>query len=133
MCAHACERFKQRIVLVNYQKIDSLNHYVCVSCSVVLNSQSHDHHTHLSMKFPEQYWSGSPFSSLGDLPYPGIKPVSPTLQADSLPSQPPAKPFKITIVKEEMYSFQLNNLVSNFASATLGKLNNLLELQFLCL
>ena len=38
---------------------------------------------------------------------------------------------KITIVKEEMYSFQLNNLVSNFASAILGKLNNLLELQFL--
>lgn len=38
VCAHACERFKQRIVLVNYQKIDSLNHYVCVSCSVVLNS-----------------------------------------------------------------------------------------------
>ena len=30
-----------------------------------------------------------------------------------------------------MYSFQLNNLVSNFASAILGKLNNLLELQFL--
>ena len=54
--------------------------------------RSHDHCAHLSMKFPKHYWSGSPFSSLGDLPYPGIKPVSPTLQADSLPSQPPEKP-----------------------------------------
>ena len=33
-----------------------------------------------------------PFSSLGDLPNPGIKPNSPELQADSLPSEPPGKP-----------------------------------------
>ena len=38
-----------------------------------------------SMGFSRQeYWSGLPFSSLGDLPDPGIKPASPTLQADSL-------------------------------------------------
>ena len=30
-----------------------------------------------------------PFPSPGDLPYPGIKPGSPTLQADSSPSEPP--------------------------------------------
>ena len=41
----------------------------------------------LSMEFPRQeYWSGLPF------PSPGIKPGSPALQADSLPSEPPAFP-----------------------------------------
>ena len=35
----------------------------------------------------QEYWSGLPFPSLGDLPDPGIKPGSPTLQADSLPSE----------------------------------------------
>ena len=39
-----------------------------------------------------EYWNGLPFPSLGDLPSPGIKPRSPTLQADSLPSEPPGKP-----------------------------------------
>ena len=37
----------------------------------------------------EEYWSGLPFSSLRDLPNPGIDPGSPALQADSLPSEPP--------------------------------------------
>ena len=40
----------------------------------------------LSMGFPRQeYWSGLPFPSPGDLPDPGIKPMSPALQVDSLP------------------------------------------------
>ena len=44
----------------------------------------------LSMGFSRQeYWSGLPFLSPGDLPNPGIKPRSPTLQADVLPSEPP--------------------------------------------
>ena len=39
-----------------------------------------------SMEFSRpEYWSGQPFPSLGDLPNPGIKPRSPTLQVDSLP------------------------------------------------
>ena len=33
----------------------------------------------------QEYWSGLPFPSLGDLPDSGIKPGSPALQADSLP------------------------------------------------
>ena len=37
----------------------------------------------------QQYWSGLPFPSPGDLPNPGIKPGSPTLQAYTLPSEPP--------------------------------------------
>ena len=42
-----------------------------------------------SMKFSRQeYWSGLPFPSPGDLPDPGIEPRSPALQADALPSEP---------------------------------------------
>ena len=36
----------------------------------------------------QEYWSGLPFPSPGDLPDPGIEPRVPTLQADSLPSEP---------------------------------------------
>ena len=44
----------------------------------------------LSMEFSRQeYWSGLPFPSLGDLPDPGIEPGSPVLQADSLQFEPP--------------------------------------------
>ena len=39
-----------------------------------------------------EYWRGWPFPSPGDLPNPGIEPRSPTLQADSLPAEPPGKP-----------------------------------------
>ena len=40
----------------------------------------------------QECWSGLPFPSAGDLPDPGIKPRSPALQADALPSEPPGKP-----------------------------------------
>ena len=47
----------------------------------------------LSVGFSRQeYWSGLPFSSPGDLPDPGIEPGSPALQADSLPTELPGKP-----------------------------------------
>ena len=43
----------------------------------------------LSMEFFRQdYWSGLSFPSPGKLPNPGIKPRSPALQVDSLPSEP---------------------------------------------
>ena len=46
------------------------------------------------MGFPRQeYWSWLPFSPPGDLPDPRIEPGSPALQADSLPSEPPGKPY----------------------------------------
>ena len=46
----------------------------------------------LSMGFSRQeYWSGLPFPSPGDLSNPWIKPRSPTLQADSLPAEPQGK------------------------------------------
>ena len=40
----------------------------------------------------QEYWSGLPFPSPGDLPDPRIKPWSPVLKADSLLSEPPEKP-----------------------------------------
>ena len=46
-----------------------------------------------SMGFSRQeYWSGLPFPSPGNLPNPGIEPRSPALQADALTSEPPRKP-----------------------------------------
>ena len=46
----------------------------------------------LSMGFSRQeYWSGLPFPSPGDLPNPGIKPGSPALQIDAIPSEPSGK------------------------------------------
>ena len=49
----------------------------------------------LSMAFfRQEYWGGLPFPSPGDLPDPGIEPMSPTLQADALLSEPPGKPYE---------------------------------------
>ena len=49
-----------------------------------------DHQAPLSMGFSRQeYWSGLPFPPPGVLPNAGIEAESPTLQADSLPSEPP--------------------------------------------
>ena len=51
------------------------------------------HQAPLSMGLSRQeYWSGLPFPSPGDLPEPGIKPWSPALKADSLLMEPPGKP-----------------------------------------
>ena len=49
--------------------------------------------TPLSMGFSRQgYWSGLPCPPPGDQPDPGIEPVSPALQAGSLPlSHPPGR------------------------------------------
>ena len=48
-----------------------------------------------SMGFSRQdYWSGLPFPSPGDLPDPEIEPGSSALQADALTSEPPGKPHR---------------------------------------
>ena len=70
----------------------------CGSRSVVSNSlQSRGLYVAcqapLSMGFSRQeYWSELLFPSPGDLSNPGVEPRSLTLQADSLPSEPPGKP-----------------------------------------
>ena len=58
----------------------------------------------LSIGFSRQeYWSGLPFPSSGDLPNPGIEPRSPESQADSLLSEPTGKPNVHTTL------FKINN------------------------
>ena len=52
----------------------------------------------LSMGFSRQeYWSGLPFPSPGDLPDLGIEPQSPASQADSLPTELRRKPNQLSV------------------------------------
>ena len=56
------------------------------------------HQAPLSMGFSRQeYWSGLPLPSPGDLPNPGIEPRSPALLVDSLPAKPQGKPFTLLL------------------------------------
>ena len=56
----------------------------------------------------QEYWRGSglPFPSPGDLSDPGIKPGSPALWADALPSEPPGNP-KSKLVQKLIFDFSL--------------------------
>ena len=69
-----------------------------------------------SMGFTRQeYWSGLPFPSPGDLPNPGIEPRSPTLQADALTSEPPGKPStQIANVEHNEISYSEHNLFKKY-------------------
>ena len=63
------------------------------------------------MDFPRQgYWIGLPFPSPGDLPDPGIEPMSPALQADSLLTEPPGKPYP-EIIPKSISLFHLCHLL----------------------
>ena len=65
------------------------------------------HQAPLSMEFPRQeYRSGLPFLSPGSLPDPGIKPVSPVLQAISLP---------LSVVAGNEYSLPYSKGVTTFS------------------
>ena len=59
----------------------------------------------------QEYWSGQPFPSPGDLPDPGIKPRSPALHADPLPLSPQGNQSKGT-------KFQLYKLNKSQRSTT---------------
>ena len=48
--------------------------------------------TSWTTKEAQEYWSGQPIPSPGDLPDPGIEPETPALQVDSLPAELPGKP-----------------------------------------
>ena len=71
---------------------------VCSVASVVSNSNSVipctvAHRSPLSVGFSQQeYWSGLPFPSPGDLPDPGIKLMSPALADGFFTTEPPGKP-----------------------------------------
>ena len=57
-----------------------------------------------SMGFSRQeYWSGLPFPSPGDLPDPGIEPGSPASKADALTSEPPG--WLHEVIHKSVYTF----------------------------
>ena len=73
----------------------------------------------------QEYWSGLPFPSPGDLPDPGIKPWSPVFQADTLTSEPPGKsnvkkapPKDAHALIRGTYKYITSNGKSDFADAT---------------
>ena len=60
----------------------------------------------LSMGFSRQeYWSGVPLPSPGDLPDQGVEPGSRALQADALPSEPPGKSHSCIYINVQMSLF----------------------------
>ena len=71
------------------------------------------------MGFPRQeYWSGSPAPSPGNLPDPEIKPAPPALQADSLPLESLEKPNAVITASQthsETDSFMAKNAVPMFS------------------
>ena len=78
----------------------------------------------LSMRFSRQeYWSGLPFPSPGDLPDPGIEPGSPTLQTDALPSEPPGKSGHLKSIKTLSLLHLVVFLLKSLTSACLKALS----------
>ena len=66
--------------------------FLLVSCAHSVSPRTAACQAPLSMEFPRhKYWSGLPFPFPGNLLDPGIKPKSPALQANSLPSELPGK------------------------------------------
>ena len=75
---------------------------VTQSCPTLRDPWTVAHQAPLSMGFSRQeYWSGLPFPSPGDLPDPGIELRSPTLQADAVTSAPPGKPLNTRIQSQK--------------------------------
>ena len=75
-----------------------------------------------SMGFSRQeYRSGLPFPSPEDLPDPGIKPRSPTLQADALTSESPGKPNIYILLSHK------NNEILSFTAMWMGLQNIMLS------
>ena len=61
----------------------------------------------------QEYWSGLPFPSPGDLPDPGIEAVSPALQADSLPAEPSARGSRVRYILAS-YLFHFGHMLLLF-------------------
>ena len=75
--------------LLNVKKVKSFSHVQLFVSPWTVACQAPP-----SMGFSRQeYWSGVLFPFPGDLPDPGIEPRSPTLQVDSLLSEPPGNPW----------------------------------------
>ena len=126
---HCLQKFKH--ILNSTQKLYTsclLSHFSCVWLFETLSTTTHQ--APLSMGFSRQeYWSGLPFLTPGDLPDPGMEPtslLSPTLAAGPLPLAPPGKcdnngtnssNFNILILTPKRPSFPLQwNKVHSYGS-----------------
>ena len=74
----------------------------------------------------QEYWSGLPFPSLGDLPDPGIEPGSPALQEDSLSVELQGKIYMCVCVYVCMYIHVYMFFLSRLSSLCSGSVNGLL-------
>ena len=74
--------------------------------------------------FRQEYWSVLSFPSAGDLPRPGIKPMSPTLASRFFTTEPPGKPniFFTTYDKKYIcpYIYWIMNVLSCFSCVRLS-------------
>ena len=80
------------MLVSSVQQSDSVIYPYCCCCLVAKSNATLAtlwtvaHQAPLSVGFPmQEYWSRLPFHSPEDIPDPGIEPMSPALQADSLP------------------------------------------------
>ena len=71
----------------------------------------------------QEYWSGLPFPSPGDLPDPGIEPRSPALQADALTSEPPGL-FSCSVVSKSLWPHGLQHTRLSCPSPSPGACSN---------
>ena len=101
-CSHLFQNFPQFIVIHTVKGFGIVCHlaywslWLCaqlLSCVQLCDPRTVACQAPPSMGFSRQeYWSGLPFPFPEDLPYPGIKPMSPALQVNSLPTEPAEKP-----------------------------------------
>ena len=104
----------------NSQKKKVKESEVTQSCPTLATPWTTAHQAPLSMRFSRQeYWSGLPFPSPGDLPNPGIEPGSPTLQADALTSE--------LLGKQECPNHRIIALISHASKVMLKILNGRLQ------
>ena len=76
---------------------------VTKSCPTLCNSMDYSPRAPLSMGFPRQeYWSGLPFPSPGNLPNSGIEPLSPALAGRFFTTEPPGKPTEFCRRKQHL-------------------------------
>ena len=69
---------------------------VAKSCQTLCDPWTVAHQAPLSLGLPRQeYWSGLPFPSPGDLPNSGIEPTSPALAGRSFTAEPAGKPGQV--------------------------------------
>ena len=112
---------------MGHSKCKSWNHKLATLWTIA-------HQAPQSMGFSRQeYWSGLPFPSPGDLPDPGIKPRSPALQADALTSSHQGSPLRRKHrskssgpwVRQQLFRFTKNKVTKRKIKLAIIKIKNI--------